>query len=223
MDANNTHTKGKKRSYQSEAYRLCLLHWHRLSPTHRDTAIRGSLSNALRRHLRANYWCTGRDNAIRAERWKQNYKLVIKHIPPRMGAALLRAGLHGWATEHRCGRRAQCRLCRNNQDSLWHTINCTAVRNIWRKALPTTTFDGLDLLGFIDRSHTLQQRILLCTILHGLYEFIRFWSHQPHHHPYSSTTLPSAILHFAIAGAADCRSHHMRIALATIRSLLTQR
>mgnify|MGYP001459544874 CR=1 FL=1 len=154
---------------------------------------------------------------------QQNFKLLIKHISPRMGATLLRAGLHGWTTEHRCGRRASCRICGEHQDSLWHISNCSAARALRKKAFPHMPYDGLDRLGFIDRSFDLQQRILTCTILYGRYEFVRLWSHQPHRHPYSTTQLPSALLHFAIASSADCRSYHMRTALATIRSLLIQR
>ena len=178
------------------------------------------MSTALRRHLRYNYGCTGREIAIRAARWQHNFKLVVTQIPPRAAAALLRGELHGWTTEHRCGRSKACTLCHQYTDSVLHMINCNAVRTIWRRAFPTTPFDSLDLLGFIDRAFTLQQRVLACTLLYGVYEFHRFWSHQSHTHPYTPLQLPSAIIHFIIAGTAEYRSPTMRTALATFRALL---
>ena len=164
-DQHNVHTRGKKKSFQSEAYRIILNRWQHSNAQARNIAIRCSLSNSLNRHLRDNFRCGGRESAIRTGKWIDNFKVVVKLVPPRVAATLLRAGLHGGATHHRCGRQKTCNICQRYDDSLIHIVNCSSIRRIWHNVLPGIPFDGLDMLGFIHRDMHVNDRVLLSIIL----------------------------------------------------------
>ena len=88
--------------------------------------------------------------------------------------------------------------------------------------LPNYTFDGLDLLGFTDRDYCIEDRVLLAILLHGIYEFVRFWSHSARNHHYDDHTVVHAIIHFAITGNASHNQILTRNALNKLRLLLAR-
>ena len=82
-------------------------------------------------------------------------------------------------------------------------------------------FDGLEILGFVIRDHDTRTRVLLSIILHGVYEFCRFWRFSGVQHTYGEARVPHAIIHFAITGSASHNNVHTRHALHTLRALLS--
>ena len=115
-----------------------------------------------------------------------------------------------------------CTICHRNKDSLTHIANCSTIRRIWAMLFPNLAFDGLDLIGFTTRDYCIEDRVLLSILLHGIYDFVRFWSHSERQHYYDDHTLVHAIIHFAITGNASHNQILTRNALNKLRMLLVR-
>ena len=207
--------------WQAMAYMAINKNWRFGSPARLSISIRNGLENHLTRHLQNNYSCYGRESKNRTKKWIRNFQIVSPSAPPRMLVALLRCGLHGWFTKHRFGENGACTLCKRYNDSLYHTINCSVVRRLWRKLIPDHVFDGLELLGFVEREHNVQVRIDCLCLMFGLYEFVRFWSHANSTHNYTHTSLPIAIIHFAITSISQHRNPHITNTIQRMRAMLS--
>ena len=166
-----------------------------------STSVRMGIAHNLSRHLKSNYSFGGRENRLRCKGWIRNFRTIAPLVPPRVLVCLLRSGLHGWYTKHRFGENSHGYICGRYNDSVAHTINCNAVRRIWRCFLHPP-FDGLELLGFIEREHRAQTRVDIICILFGVFEFVRFWSHNGGAHQY---------YHLQHCTASECAGgqHHL--------------
>ena len=133
-----------------------------------------------------------------ARKWVDNFRVIVKIVPPRVAACLLKAGLHGWVTAHRFGQGPiPCYLCNRENDSLGHICNCTVVRHVWRKILPLVSFDVKELVGFVDRTLNVRDRTFTCCILFCVHEAHRYWKHSSRHGYTVAQAARSVLLHAA--------------------------
>ena len=143
-------------------------------------------------------------------------------VLPRVTTAMIKAGLHGWATNHRCGKESRrCILCNNYNDTLSHISRCSVTRELWRLLLPTLQFDNHAVLGFVFYQWTNDEIGHVALTTFGIYEFYRYWSHLPYRHTYSTTQCARAIAHFATVGLAGSRGSVTSSFIRKCRSLLT--
>ena len=117
------------------------------------------------------------NNAARAVRkWIENFRSIVTSIPPRVGSCLLKAGLHGWATDRRIKQRdSPCFLCNRYSDSLNHISRCAVTRRVWNMVLPLLAFDYQELLGFVHRTLDTRTRVSISCVLFLIYEARRAW------------------------------------------------
>ena len=115
---------------------------------------------------------------------------------------------------------SSCTLCGRYNDSVMHMINCTSVRKIWRSMHVNVPFDHLEILGFVDRVVGPTDRVMSACIMFGVFEFHRFWSHQPSAHTHDVAHLPHAIIHFALAAMCQRNSSILRECLMRMRRSL---
>ena len=72
---------------------------------------------------------------IRVSRFCSVLERLQHEVPPRVRAAVLRAGLNGWCTSRRFQGHGTCRFGCQAEDSIEHYACCPAVRDFARRRL----------------------------------------------------------------------------------------
>ena len=122
---------------QTAFYDAIIEGWPHFSNASREESVKSD----VRVKLRNNFVHLFHGPHVRArgavDNWIRSVKVMGGMLLPRVTVSVIKAGLHGWATNHRCGRESRrCILCNRYNDTLDHMSSCSVTRELWRRVLP---------------------------------------------------------------------------------------